>query len=106
MRISIQALYSLYRSIIRNPKYRGWVILGTLVYLLSPLDISPDVIPILGQVDDVLLLTIFFSEGYQMLVDYTRSLMGQSAEKKADTPEYQGSSPSQTVVDVEAETVE
>ena len=106
MRISIQALYNLYRSIIRNPKYRGWVILGTLVYLLSPLDISPDVIPILGQVDDIVLLTIIFSEGYQMLVDYTRSLMGQSAEKKAETQVNQGSSASQTVVDVEAETVE
>lgn len=106
MRISIQALFNLYRSIIRNPKYRGWVILGTLVYLFSPLDISPDVIPILGQVDDIVLLTIFFSEGYQMFVDYTRSLMGQSAEKKAETQVNQGSSPSQTVVDVEAETVD
>lgn len=106
MGISIQALYNLYRSVIRNPKYRGWVILGTLVYLLSPLDISPDVIPLLGQVDDVVLLTILFSEVYQMLVDYTRSLTGRSSEENANTQVRQDSSSGQTVVDVEAETVE
>jgi len=42
--------------------YRWWVILGTLVYILSPIDIAPDFLPILGQIDDVLLLSILFSE--------------------------------------------
>lgn len=106
MRISIQALYSLYRGIIRNPKSRGWVILGTLVYLLSPLDISPDIIPIIGQIDDVVLLTILFSELYQMLVDYTRSLTGQGSEEDAKAKDNQGSTPSPTVVDVDAETID
>ncbi|MFY7806293.1 MAG: YkvA family protein [Limnoraphis robusta] len=106
MRISIQALYNLYRGIIRNPKSRGWVILGTLVYLLSPLDISPDIIPIVGQIDDVVLLTILFSEVYQMFVDYTRSLTGQVSEEDSNAKVSQGSTASQTVVDVEAETVD
>ncbi|MEB3281535.1 MAG: YkvA family protein [Lyngbya sp.] len=106
MRISIQALYNLYRTVIRNPKYRGWVILGTLVYLLSPLDISPDLIPILGQVDDVVLLTILFSEVYQMFIDYTRSLTGQTSEENPNTEVNQSSSSGSTVVDVEAETLE
>jgi uncharacterized membrane protein YkvA (DUF1232 family) len=106
MRISIQALYNLYRGIIRNPKSRGWVILGTLVYLLSPLDISPDIIPIVGQIDDVVLLTILFSEVYQMFVDYTRSLTGQVSEEDYNAKVSQGSTASQTVVDVEAETID
>ncbi|MCC5897383.1 MAG: DUF1232 domain-containing protein [Phormidium sp. GEM2.Bin31] len=55
-----------YRAILRNPKYRGWVILGTLLYLISPLDISPDVLPILGQVDDVAILFLLMSELWQM----------------------------------------
>lgn len=107
MRFSIQALYNLYRSIIRNPKYRGWVILGTFVYLLSPLDASPDLIPLFGQIDDVVLLTILFSEVYQMLIEYTRSLTGQNTEQDSESKvNQQGSSVDATIVDVEAETVE
>ncbi|NRB06652.1 MAG: DUF1232 domain-containing protein, partial [Richelia sp.] len=56
MKFSIQSLYVWYRNLLRNPKYRWWVILGTIVYLISPFDILPEVIPILGEVDDVLLL--------------------------------------------------
>ncbi|MDB9539766.1 YkvA family protein [Anabaenopsis tanganyikae CS-531] len=62
MKFPIQLLYDWYRNLLRNPIYRWWVILGTLVYILSPIDISPDFIPILGQIDDFLLLSIVFSE--------------------------------------------
>ncbi|NJP11877.1 MAG: DUF1232 domain-containing protein [Leptolyngbyaceae cyanobacterium RU_5_1] len=41
-------LYNWYRNTLRHPKYRWWIILGTLLYLLSPVDISPDMFPILG----------------------------------------------------------
>lgn len=58
-----------YRNVLRNPKYRWWVILGTLLYLVSPLDISPDVVPILGQIDDVAILMLLVSEVFQMLTD-------------------------------------
>ncbi|MCG6905186.1 MAG: DUF1232 domain-containing protein [Desulfobacteraceae bacterium] len=36
----------------------------TLVYILMPLDLTPDTIPLLGQIDDALLLTgcLFFIE--------------------------------------------
>ena len=55
MNFSIQSVYNWYRDTIRNPKYRWWIILGTLVYLLSPFDISPDFLPILGEIDDFVL---------------------------------------------------
>jgi len=102
----MQSILTLYRSIIRNPKYRGWVILGTLFYLLSPLDISPDVIPLIGQIDDVMLLTLLVSEVYQMMVDYTRGLMGQSSKVRENSEGYDGSTASQTIIDVEATKVE
>ena len=102
----MQSILTLYRSIIRNPKYRGWVILGTLFYLLSPLDISPDVVPLIGQIDDVVLLTLLVSEVYQMMVDYTRGLMGQSAAVSKNSEDYDESNPSQTIIDVEATKVE
>ncbi|HYW20977.1 MAG TPA: YkvA family protein [Nodularia sp. (in: cyanobacteria)] len=62
MNFSMQSMYNWYRNLLRNPKYRWWVILGTLVYILSPIDVVPDFIPIFGQVDDVLVLSVLFTE--------------------------------------------
>lgn len=73
MRFPLQVFYKWYRRAIRHPKYRWWVILGSLVYLLSPLDIAPDVIPILGQIDDLAILTILFSEITGVLIDLVKS---------------------------------
>jgi uncharacterized membrane protein YkvA (DUF1232 family) len=38
------------------PRVAKAVMPGVLVYLASPIDIIPDFIPVLGQVDDVLVL--------------------------------------------------
>ncbi|MCL2923313.1 MAG: DUF1232 domain-containing protein [Trichodesmium sp. MAG_R04] len=72
MSFSIQSLYTWYRNIIRNPKYRWWIIAGTLAYVLSPFDISPDFIPIVGQIDDVAIVTLLVTEVSQMLVDFIK----------------------------------
>lgn len=69
MKISVHSIYSWYRQTLRNPKYRWWIILGTLAYLVSPIDVIPDLIPIAGQLDDVFLLTLLTSELSQLLVD-------------------------------------
>ena len=69
MKFPLQALYGFYRNAIRNPKYRWWIVLGTLVYLLSPFDISPDMFPIAGQIDDVLLVTLMFTEVSTLLME-------------------------------------
>ena len=106
MRISPQALYNFYRTILRNPKYRWWIILGTFVYLLSPLDLAPDLFPLVGQIDDVVLLTLLFSEFYQMFGEYIQSLRSQPAENNPPTQVNQDDPPSQTTIDVEAETID
>lgn len=54
MNFSIQGLYNWYRGLLRNPKYRWWVILGTILYIVSPIDIAPDFLPVVGQIDDFL----------------------------------------------------
>lgn len=69
MNFSIQSLYTWYRNTLRNPKYRWWVIIGTITYLISPLDISPDFIPIIGQIDDVFLVTLFVTEVSGLVID-------------------------------------
>ena len=73
MSFSIQSVYNWYRSTIRNPKYRWWIILGTLAYLLSPIDIAPDFIPIAGQMDDIALVTLMVAEVSQMAIEYFKS---------------------------------
>lgn len=69
MKISIKALYNWYRNAIRNPKYRWWIILGTLVYVVSPFDISPDLFPVVGEIDDLILVTLMVTEVSQLILD-------------------------------------
>ncbi|WP_035985783.1 YkvA family protein [Leptolyngbya sp. KIOST-1] len=63
-----------YRKLLRNSKYRWIVLLGTLVYLVSPIDISPDVFPVIGWLDDGLIATIAITEITQILLDRKRNL--------------------------------
>lgn len=69
----IQVIYDWYRNTIRNPKYRWWIVAGTLLYVLSPIDIAPDFIPIIGQLDDVVLITLLVSEVSQLLIERVKT---------------------------------
>ncbi len=73
MNISPKAIYDWYRSTLRNPKYRWWVILGSLVYIISPIDIAPDFLPIVGQIDDLMILTLLISEVSQLVLDFAKT---------------------------------
>jgi uncharacterized membrane protein YkvA (DUF1232 family) len=86
-----------YRQILSNPRYGGWVLLGTLLYLISPIDLSPDLIPLLGQIDDVALIVLLISVVSQWLSEPGRK--GQSSEP--DTVVKDSGAPSQTI-DVQA----
>jgi uncharacterized membrane protein YkvA (DUF1232 family) len=63
-----------YRQLLRNSKYRWVVLFGTLVYLVSPIDIAPDMIPFLGWLDDGLIATIAITEISQIFLDRKRNL--------------------------------
>jgi uncharacterized membrane protein YkvA (DUF1232 family) len=69
MKFPLQSLYSWYRNTLRNPKYRWWIVVGTLVYLVSPIDIAPDFFPIIGEIDDIALVTLLFAEVSQMAIE-------------------------------------
>lgn len=77
--ISIKSLYEWYRSTLRNPKYRWVIILGTIAYLISPFDIAPDFIPVIGQLDDVAILGLFLAEVSQMVLDFAKRRKGDLA---------------------------
>lgn len=52
----------LYWRLLRDPRVSMWpkaLLVVGILYMLSPLDLVPDVLPVLGQVDDLVLLIIF-----------------------------------------------
>lgn len=73
-----------YRKTLRESKYRWLIIVGTLLYLISPIDLLPDVIPIIGQIDDVLILTLLVSEVSQILVDRIKVAKAKKPEAVVD----------------------
>ena len=88
----IQAFYDWYRNTLRHTKYRWLVIAGTLLYLFSPIDISPDFIPVVGWLDDGLIVTLLVTEMSQVLMEQMklrsrRAANGESTEDEVmDTP--------------------
>lgn len=91
-----------YRQLLRNSKYRWVVLLGTLVYLVSPIDIAPDAIPILGWIDDGLIATIAITEISQILLDRKRNLR-QTAEAPAAAAAVEtNESVNESVIDVDS----
>lgn len=93
MNFSISALYDWYRNAIRNPKYRWWIMIGTAIYLISPIDIAPDFIPIIGQIDDVMLAGLLFTELSQMVMTKLQS--------RKDNVDVASQTPGKETVDVD-----
>ncbi|MGD1898001.1 MAG: YkvA family protein [Phormidesmis sp.] len=60
-------LHNWYRKALKHSKYRWVVILGTLFYLVNPFDVSPDMIPVLGWIDDGLIASLLITEVSQIV---------------------------------------
>ena len=80
MKFLLQPIYSLYRLTLRNPKSRWLVILGSLIYLLSPLDFATDVIPFVGWIDDGVIATLLVTEVSQILLEQRKVRKAKSAD--------------------------
>ena len=101
MNFSLSSLYDWYHDAIRHPKYRWWVMLGTVIYLISPIDIAPDFIPVLGQLDDVMIAGLLFTELSQMMIAKLQSRQeSKDVNTTVDVP-----NPGSETVDIDAETV-
>ena len=98
MNFSLSSLYDWYRNAIRHPKYRWLVMLGTVIYLISPIDLLPDIFPILGQVDDVMLAGLLFTELSQMMIAKIQA-------RQENNPNTNAENPGKETVDIDAETV-
>jgi uncharacterized membrane protein YkvA (DUF1232 family) len=91
----ISAFYTWYTNTLRNPKYRWWIIVGSVIYLFSPFDIAPDFFPIVGQIDDAVVLSLLVAELSQVMMTRLKARKGE--EKAAEA-----ANASQAEVDVEA----
>lgn len=57
----IPNLIKLLYGMVKDPRVRlqeKMLLLGTILYVVSPIDLVPDFIPFLGQVDDILLVSL------------------------------------------------
>jgi uncharacterized membrane protein YkvA (DUF1232 family) len=89
MKSIVESFYNWYSSNIRNPRYRWLIVLGTLVYLFSPLDLSPDLFPIIGWIDDGIMLTLLSTELSCLAIDYRnerKNIKAKNAEVETVDP--------------------
>jgi len=85
----VQPFYTWYKQTIRHPKYRWFLIGGTLLYLVSPIDIAPDFIPIIGWIDDAAIATLLVAELSQVFLEFMNKRNGSintehSTSREAD----------------------
>lgn len=86
----VQSFYNWYKQTIRHPKYRWMLIGGTLLYLISPIDIAPDFIPIIGWIDDAAIATLLAAELGQVFLEFVskRNQSTNTASAPAQNSEY------------------
>jgi uncharacterized membrane protein YkvA (DUF1232 family) len=69
----------IYSGLMKHPRYR-WVLIGaSLLYLVSPIDFSPDLIPIVGWIDDGVVATLLATGITQVLLDRRQAMKDQKS---------------------------
>ena len=87
MKFSPAALYAWYRRTIRHPKWRWWLVAGTLVYLVMPVDLLPDILlPGIGFIDDMALVGLMVAELSQIGMDYLKQRQDDKNKVKPEEP--------------------
>ena len=77
--MKIPVFTRLYNGLLKHPRYR-WVVMGaSLLYLVSPIDFSPDLIPVVGWVDDGVVATLLATGITQVLLDRRQAMKSQRA---------------------------
>lgn len=80
LKYDVSALYLAYK---RNdvPVYAKIMIVVTIAYALSPIDLIPDFIPVLGYLDDIILVPLFI---YISLKLIPKEIMAECREQAKD----------------------
>lgn len=72
-----------YRQLLGHPVARWFIILGSIAYLLSPIDFSPDIIPILGWVDDGVLAALVATGITEIILERRRAVKSRKTTEEA-----------------------
>ena len=72
--------------LLERPITRWFVILGTIVYLLSPIDLLPDML-VGGIIDDGVLVALLTTGLTRMMLERRRKLKAQRAEDRETSSE-------------------
>jgi uncharacterized membrane protein YkvA (DUF1232 family) len=73
----MRSLFSLYFRLFRSSRFRWIAILASLVYIVSPIDLSPDILPIAGRLDDLVVIVL-------MLAGLIQNLFLKSSDDEID----------------------
>jgi uncharacterized membrane protein YkvA (DUF1232 family) len=83
----------IYRSVMadpRCPRLARWLLGGAMAYALSPIDLIPDFIPVLGHLDDLLIIPLLVGLAVRVIpgevIAEHRARRGQEAECPASEP--------------------
>lgn len=77
----LQTLFPFMRAVLtgryKMPWTTFWWVMGTLIYFISPIDIVPDLIPLLGLADDGALILLVLTMVHNELVTFRQAQLGQ-----------------------------
>jgi uncharacterized membrane protein YkvA (DUF1232 family) len=66
LRVYLLALWKLFRHP-ETPRPARWIAIAVLAYAVSPIDLIPDFIPVLGQLDDVIIVPLGIALAVRMV---------------------------------------
>lgn len=78
--VYLKALVILWRDP-RTPRPVRWLAVAVLAYALSPIDLIPDAVPVLGLVDDLILVPL----GIALVMKFTPYEIRREAMARAET---------------------
>ena len=79
LKVYLLALWNLFKHP-ETPRSVRWVAIAVLAYALSPIDLIPDFIPVLGLLDDLVLLPL----GVALVVKLTPPALWQARLREAE----------------------
>ena len=77
--VYLRALWKLFKQPV-TPRAPRWIAIAVVAYALSPIDLIPDFIPVLGQLDDLVLVPL----GIALAVKLTPEPLWQARLREAE----------------------
>jgi len=83
IRVYLLALWKLFRHP-ETPRGARWIAIAVIAYAVSPIDLIPDFIPVLGQLDDLILIPLGIALAVRLTPKPLWAAMLQQAELSAE----------------------